>query len=34
MEKEGNMCLTDVALTLGYPYLYSDYIDAKGDYYG
>jgi hypothetical protein len=34
MGKEANMYLTDLVLTLGYPYTYSDYIDEKGDYYG
>lgn len=34
LEKECNMMLSSTALTLSYPFIYSDYLDEKGDLYG
>lgn len=34
LEKECNMMLGSTALTLSYPFVYSDYLDQKGDLYG
>lgn len=34
LEKECNMMLGSTCLTLSYPFVYSDYLDEKGDLYG
>jgi hypothetical protein len=34
MKDEGNMTLSGEVLALSYPFVYSDYVDEKGDYFG
>jgi hypothetical protein len=34
LEKECNMMLGSTCLALSYPFVYSDYLDEKGDLYG